>query len=103
MQNYERLIIDLLPANLTPKAKYEFLQHLLWTKKVHTAAKEKLEFDLDYFGHENIRYHDAKRTYDILTGLESQPEETKKSVKREIEVDINYDLHEGRGENNELL
>ena len=80
MENYERLIIDLLPSNLTPKAKYEFLQHLLWTKKVHTAAKEKLEFDLDYFGSENIRYHDAKRTYDILTGLEYQPDETRKNL-----------------------
>jgi len=77
MQNYERLIIDLLPANLTPKAKYEFLQHLLWTKKVHTAAKEKLEYDLNWFGPGNVRYMDAKNNYDILMGASEQPEETK--------------------------
>lgn len=77
MQNYERLIIDLLPANLTPKAKYEFLQHLIWTKKVHTAAKEKLEFDLDYFDPGSARFSDAQTTYNVLTGLAEQPEETK--------------------------
>lgn len=78
MQNYERLIVDLLPANLTPKAKYEFLQHLLWTKTLHTAAKEKLEFDLNWFGKASSNYQNALTTYNVLMGIQEQPEETKK-------------------------
>lgn len=78
MENYERLIIDLLPANLTPKAKYEFLEHLLWTKRVHTAAKEKLEYDLNWFGTGNVMWKNAKENYDILMGAVDQPEETRR-------------------------
>jgi hypothetical protein len=102
MENYERLIIDLLPNELTPKAKYNHLKHLIEIKRLHTAAKEKLEFDLNWFGLGMDRHKDAKRTYNVLMGIEEQPEETK-PTKKEIDVDINYDFHEGRGEDNELL
>lgn len=77
MQNYEWLILDQLGSDLTPKAKYERLRYLLEIERLYKKAKENLESSIDWFGKENPRYKDAKETYDILTGVDDQQEETK--------------------------
>ena len=101
MENYERLIIDLLPANFTPKAKYEFIKHLLEVKELHVKARNHLSASLEWFGKTSSRHKDAKITLDILMGIAEFDGPIK--VKKDINIDINYDLHEGRGEDNELL
>lgn len=72
MENYERLILELLGNDLTPKAKYERLKLLIETHRLYNAAKESLQSDLDYFGQEHKRHIQAKKTYDILIGLNTE-------------------------------
>lgn len=81
MENYERLIIELLEdgltPGLTPRAKYEYLKFLLSIHKLYKATKESLERDLEYFGQDNKRHIQARRTYNILTGVEEFIEDDK--------------------------
>lgn len=82
MENYETLIIELLPNELTPKAKYKYLQHLIAIKDLHTKAKIQSEFDLSWYGCAMAQYRMAERNLNILEGKEEPCEEAlyKKSL-----------------------
>lgn len=68
MENYERLIIDLLGDELTPRAKYEYVKMLIASRELYNNTKLSLEEDIEWFGKSNPRHIQAERTYDILTG-----------------------------------
>lgn len=69
MENYERLTIDLLGSDMTPKAKYERVKFLLATHKLYNDTKQSLIDDMEYFGNEHQRRKQAERTYGVLTGI----------------------------------
>jgi hypothetical protein len=101
MESYQRLISELLGDDLTPKAQYEKLRYLIEIERLYKAAKENLESNIDWFGDGSQAYKYSKETYDILTGQNEQPEETKPDLFQQMGISANpmKELFEGLNPN----
>ncbi len=68
MQNYEALTIELLGDNITPRAKYELVKHLLKIKELYKATEQSLLSDIDWYGVNMSEYRRATHHYKVLQG-----------------------------------
>lgn len=111
MENYERLIVQDVPGN-TPREKHYNLQRMKQALQfwIHTfeTHKEKISCVYDETGERFMPYNQIKQSKEALGFVidsEYIPigEGGNARITPDDATDINYDFHEGRGENNELL